>query len=198
MDTIFTLGEYDDTDNKINLDDLYEIKQQHDLNTVSTYNKVISRIHKRIKNVSRLTPTEQFTWYIIPETIIGIPKFDHGACTAYIIDKLKENGFCVKYTHPNLLFISWKHWIPSYVRNEIKKKTGINVDGNGNKIIKNNIINNDEDDDPDKIMFQIKKNPTNFNNNNKNKDFKSLDAYKPSGNILYNKDLFNKIENKSQ
>ena len=38
-------------------------------------------------------------------------------------NKLKENGFNIRYTHPNLLFISWKHWIPQYVRTEIKKKT---------------------------------------------------------------------------
>ena len=57
--------------------------------------------------------------------MIGIPKFDHGACVAYIISKLRENGFNVRYTHPNLLFISWNHWLPSYVRNELKKKPGL-------------------------------------------------------------------------
>ena len=27
----------------------------------------------------------------------------------------------------NLLFLSWKHWIPSYVRGEVKKKTGVSI-----------------------------------------------------------------------
>ena len=64
--------------------------------------------------------------------MIGIPKYDQGACIAYILDKLKTNGFVCRYLHPNVLFISWKHWIPSYVRSELKKKTGKNVDGFGN------------------------------------------------------------------
>ena len=52
--------------------------------------------------------------------MIGIPKFDHGSCVAYIINKLRENGFNVRYTHPNLLFISWNHILPSYMRKKIK------------------------------------------------------------------------------
>ena len=40
----------------------------------------------------------------------------------YLIDKLQENKFNVKYIHPNTLFISWIHWVPQYVRTEIKNK----------------------------------------------------------------------------
>ena len=56
MDTIFTLGDNDDEQTKLNLDDLYERKQQYDLNTLSTYNKILNRIRmycsllKRQKN----------------------------------------------------------------------------------------------------------------------------------------------------
>ena len=72
-----------------------------------------------------------FCCFVIPEFLLGTPRYDSGACIAYIIDKLKENGFSIKYTHPNLLFISWAHYIP-YVRSDYKKKTGITVDGFGN------------------------------------------------------------------
>ena len=125
--------------------------------------------------------------------IIGVPKYDHGACTAFIISKLNENGFTTHYTHPNLLFISWKHWIPSYVRNEIKKKTGMIVDGYGNKIIKNN-TNNATVDDPNVLMFQNKDNVI----VSKTQDFKPLDSYKPSGGLIYNQDLLKRIESKSK
>ena len=54
--------------------------------------------------------------------MIGIPKYNNADCIAYLINKLKKNGFIVKYTHPNMLFISWKNWIPDYVRQEIKKQ----------------------------------------------------------------------------
>ena len=90
--------------------------------------------------------------------MIGIPMFDHGACTAYLIDKLRDNGFVIRYTHPNLLFISWKHWVPAYVRNEIKKKTGLVVDGHGNKVDENA-----EKEDPNKAHpFANIRNPISF------------------------------------
>ena len=53
MDTIFNLGDDHDEQIKLNLDDLYERKQQHDLKTVATYNKILNRIHNKTKTVSR-------------------------------------------------------------------------------------------------------------------------------------------------
>lgn len=191
METIFTLGDETDDELKVNLDDLYEKKKQHDLNTLSIYNKILARIHNKIHLTSRQHTTNQFCWYLIPEMMIGVPRYDHGACIAFCIDKLRDNGFMIRYTHPNLLLISWKHWIPSYVRSEVKKKTGVNIDGYGNKIIKNN---NKSDDPTD---------PSNLYTNNNipvepKKQFKDINSYKPTGNLIYNKDLLKRIEDKSK
>jgi hypothetical protein len=195
MDTIFTLNDNEEFSDKLNLDELYERKKQQDLNTLNIYNKILSRIHNKIKVVSKQSISEQFCWYVIPEVMIGIPKYDNGACIAYIIDKLKSNGFIVKYTHPNLLFISWKHWIPGYVRNEIKKKTGIIVDGYGNKLDENNEIQ--EELNPDSLMIQKPGIKTDLSKK-QNKDFKDINAYKPIGSLVYNKDLIKKLEDKLQ
>ena len=138
MDTIFTLGDNNDN-TKINIDELYEKKQQHDMSTLNVFNKILNRIYSKIRHVSKLHKENQFCWYVVPEIIIGVPRYDNTECIAYIIDKLKVNGFNIKYIHPNLVFISWKHWIPSYVRNEIKK-TGQNIDAFGNKIEKKILI----------------------------------------------------------
>lgn len=202
MDTIFTLGDLPDGKIKVNLDDLYERKQKTDLNTLAVYNSILNRIHTKIKNSSRQNCVEQFCWYVVPEMMIGVPRYDHGACIAYIINELRDNGFLTRYTHPNLLLISWKHWIPSYVRNEIKKKTGVVVDGYGNKLQNGAGGKNKSamDDNPNNILFQL-------NNNDdydipasaaKTKEFKSIDTYKPSGNLIYNQDLLKKIEDKSR
>ena len=196
MDTIFTLNDSEDTNTNLNLDELYEKKQQHDLNTISTYNRILQRIHTRVKVVSRQNISNQFCWYVIPEVIIGIPKYDHGACTAYIIDKLRDNGFMIRYTHPNLLYISWKHWVPSYVRHEIKKKTGVVVDGYGNKVDKSH-KEKEINDNPNNLLIHSK------NNNIKihaaqNDKFKDINTYTPSGNLIYNQDLFKTIEDRSK
>ena len=193
MSNVFNLGELDDFNEKINLDDLYEKKREYDLSKLNIFNKLLGRIHNKIKITSRQKHDEQFCWFHVPEVMIGVPKYDQGACIAYITDKLTVNGFVVKYIHPNLLFISWIHWVPSYVRSEIKKKLGVNIDGYGN------ILNNQEKDE------QINKNPDSLVlNNNKNipisndrkKEYKSIKDYTPSGNLVYNKDLLTKIEDK--
>jgi len=198
MDTIFTLGDASSESTKINLDELYERKQQQDLNTMTLYNRILARIHARIKTVSRQQTKEQFCWYIMPETIIGVPKYDYGACTAYVIDQLRENGFIVKYTHPNLLLISWANWCPSYVRNEIKKKTGIVIDGKGSRVDKNKNNDGDRidiDENPNELMFHRKS--VNGETIKPAKEYKSIDTYKPSG-LIYNENLLRKIEDKTR
>ena len=192
----------EDSSLKLNIDELYTKKQQQDLNIVTNYNKILGRIHNKIKHVSKNIVNENCCWYVMPEVIIGIPMYDYRDCTAYVIEKLRENKFVVRYTHPNLLFISWKHWVPSYVRSEIKKKTGTLIDEFGN------IINNNEDDngiennnenkyksethnDTNELLFstnkQIKTTPTTSSN------YKDTKSYKPSGNLVYNNSLLEKL-----
>ena len=64
--------------------------------------------------------------------MIGVPKYDQGQCIGYVVEKLRENGFNLRYFHPNTILISWGHWIPSCIRDEIKKKMNKNIDGYGN------------------------------------------------------------------
>ena len=75
----------------------------------------LNLLQRQINNI-------QYCWFLVPEMILGVPRYDNGACIAYLIDKLRDNNFMIRYTHPNLLFISWQHWVPSYVRDEIRKK----------------------------------------------------------------------------
>ena len=131
MDSVFSLGIGDASRDRVNLDDLYENNRARAMNTLHMFNRVLKRVHTRIKHISRSRTDEQHCWYIMPEMIIGYPGYDCKECTAYVINALRENGFVVKYTHPNLLFISWKSWTPSYVREEIRKKTGISLSAQG-------------------------------------------------------------------
>lgn len=195
MANIFTLENTVDFTEKLNIDSLYEKKQQMDLNKLALFNKILNRIHVKIKTTSRQKIDEQFCWFVVPEIIIGVPKYDQGNLIAYLVDKLKTNGFIVQYYHPNTLFICWRHWVPSYVRNEIKSKTGIVLNEYGKKI--NNDNNNEENEDIKYIT-----NSTNndiYKSNNKTKEEKKytpINSYKPSGKLIYNDDLFNDLEDK--
>ena len=187
----------DDNDSsiKINMDELYIKKQQQDLNILNNYNKILTRIHNKIKYISKQLINDQCCWYVMPEMMIGIPKYDYRDCTAYVIEKLRENGFIVRYTHPNLLFISWKHWVPTYVRNEIKKKTGKIIDEYGNIVENNSNSNNIQDqynnaNSYDNIIINKSENTSNA----KNKDYKDIKTYKPSGSLIYNNNLLKKLD----
>ena len=187
MSSIFTLENISDFTEKINIDDLFEKKQKHDLNKLDLYNKILNRIHVRIKLTSRQKLDEPFCWFVVPEVIIGVPKYDQAGCIAYLMNTLQENGFKMRYFHPNTLFISWDHWVPSYVRTEIKKKTGIVVNEYGEKIEEETLR---EDEDP--ILEQ--QGPIQQIKNSKK--YTPINSYKPSGKLVYSEDLLNKIENK--
>ena len=201
MANIFTLENIDDFSEKLNIDDLYEKKRQQDLNKLALFNKILNRIHVKIKTVSRQKVDEQFCWFLVPETIIGVPKYDQGACIAFLIDKLKINGFITRYIHPNVLFISWMHFVPSYVRTELKKKTGIMIDEYGKKIEENEVDGNI------KMVTNIPVDPNEYMLNNRNpdstqktkdskKEYTPINSYKPSGNLVYNDELLNRIKDK--
>lgn len=193
MSNIFTLENIDDFSEKINIDELYEKKRQHDVGKLELFNKILNRIHVRIKTTSRQKLDEHFCWFVVPEVIIGVPKYDQGACIAYIVDKLKTNGFHVKYIHPNTLLISWLHWVPSYVRNELKNKTGIIVNEYGEKL-------NDIDNDDSLSPLQNQGTAENAHPTTKTqlpgKNYTPITSYKPLGNLVYANDLMNKLENK--
>jgi hypothetical protein len=199
MANIFTLENVEDFSEKVNIDDLYEKKRKQDLNKLELFNKILNRIHVKIKTISRQKVDEQACWFLVPETIIGVPRYDQGACIAYLINKLQTNGFNVRYIHPNMLFISWNHWVPSYVRTEIKKKTGINLNEYGQKI---------EDDADVKTISNEPSNPNDYMLNGgreqnidqtskqPKKEYTPIKSYKPSGNLIYDDELLNKIEDK--
>jgi len=184
MANIFTLENIDNFSEKINIDELYDYKKNTDLNQLALFQKILNRVHVRIKTTSKQKKNEQFCWYIIPEIIIGVPKYDQAACIAFIMDKLQENGFNIKYFHPNTILISWTHWVPSYVRNEIKKKTGIIINEFGQKIDDNMLNIKDEiklNGDSNEFILNTKDNQS----NSKNKKFTPITAYKPVGNLVF-------------
>lgn len=199
MANIFTLENIDDFSEKLNIDDLYEKKRQQDLNKLALFNKILNRIHVKIKTISKQKTDEQFCWFLVPEIIIGVPKYDQGACIAYLIEKLKTNGFNVRYIHPNMLFISWMHWIPSYVRTELKKKTGIEVDEYGKRVEENaedlKTITNGPSN-PNDFLINAKSNDAAMQNTKQKKDYTPINTYKPSGNLIYDDEVLSKISDK--
>ena len=157
----------------INIDDLYEHKKKNDLNRLDIYNKLLIKIHSKIKIASRLRNSENFCSYIMPEVLIGYPNYNLSDCLVFIVDRLQKDGFLTRYIHPNLLFISWNHWIPGYVRDEYKKKTGISIDCYGEPINK----------EKNTVKFDIK-------------ESKIMNHIKLQNKFVYDDELFSSIKDK--
>lgn len=186
MCDLFSLDKFDNFSENINIDDLYEKKRQKDLKKLELFQKMLNRIHKQIKITSRQKNNTNSCWFMFPEIIIGYPIFDIGGCIAYVIDKLKSNQFVVKYYSPNTIFISWNHWIPTYIRTELKHKTGIIVNEFGNCI---------EDEKEDVAVLQDETSNNITNKSNKDKKYTPISTYKPSG-IIYKDEHLNKMKEK--
>ena len=194
MANIFTLENFSEFSEKINIDELYEKKRQLDVSKLELFKKILNRIHVRIKTTARHSIDEKFCWFVVPEVIIGVPKYDQAACIAYIMDTLQTNGFQIRYFHPNTIFISWNHWVPSYVRTEIKKKTGIVINEYGEK------IRDEKEKEEAENDLEINTTSNAYNNDiqqlKNSKKYTPINSYKPSGKLVYSEDLLNKIENK--
>jgi hypothetical protein len=178
---------------KINIDDLYEKEQRTDLKQLSIFNKLLNRVHKRIQTTSRSRTKDKYIWYQVPEYIFGEPVYDQGECIGYLVVKLEENGFHVRYIHPNTIFVSWEKWIPSYVRNEVKKKTGKVIDEKGNIVRDLRAEEAEaqvEESDPNAELL----NRTNANTAKNGKQYTPIDEYKPTGNLVYKADMFEKLD----
>lgn len=207
MTTIFNLTNDPEPADKINLDDLYERRKEDNLETVRTYNRILNKIHDRIKYIASQRNMDQIAWYVIPEVIIGVPKYNHSECVRYIMGKLIDNGFRANYIHPNLVCICWAHYVPNYVRSEIKKKTGIRVDQEGKRIVEEN-----EDDDDEYIMkslstsnnsnepnrsFRVNKPTVRFNlKKNKNNEPNETSDYRPTGKMVYNNTVIDSLQSR--
>ena len=186
----------DELRDKINLDDLYNrTRQTNDLRLL-VYKKILNRTHQKIKYSSRQKNTEHYCFFVVPEFLVGTPRYDSAACIAYIMDKLSKNGFIIKYTHPNLLFISWKHYIPKYQRTDFKKQHGYNIDGFGNYVEETKKLENKGTDPKDMNSLLLRKTNVPVRVNKKeDKNYTQVSQYKPTGNLIYNTALLKKIEN---
>lgn len=117
--------------------DLFERRQKRDYARLRAYNQLLNTIHQRIYTTSQMSGNTNFITYTIPPFIFGLPKLDLQDCVVYLVWQLRQSGYEVRFTYPNLLYISWRHFerdylmtqnpivqamIPPEVKKEQKKK----------------------------------------------------------------------------
>jgi len=100
---------------RLNPKDLFERRQKRDSARLRAYNQLLNAINQRIYTTSQMSGNANFITYTIPPFIFGLPKLDLQDCVVYLVYQLRHAGYEVKYTYPNLLYISWKHHEKDYL-----------------------------------------------------------------------------------
>lgn len=92
----------------LNPSSLYTEEARRDATRIRIYNSVLQHIYNKVKAVSRIPGNDKSLWYIVPEFIPGTPRFDMGDAILYLVWNLRNSEYVVNYTHPNLLYVSWR------------------------------------------------------------------------------------------
>jgi hypothetical protein len=94
---------------------LYDKRRTKDIYRLKTYNKILDQIYHRVRVTSKLPNSPCYILYSVPPFILGLPKIDMEDCIIYLLYQLRHAKYDVRFTHPNLLYISWLHHEKSYI-----------------------------------------------------------------------------------
>ena len=115
MNSIGVLGIMSDATPKLEPKHLFEKRASRDKARLRAYNQMLEQIHHRIFTTSQLPGNPNYLMYTVPPFILGLPSIDLEDCIVYIVFQLRNSGFEVRFTYPNLLYISWKAYEREYL-----------------------------------------------------------------------------------
>ena len=99
----------------LRVSELYKRRQAKDAARLRAYNQILDTVHHRIRVQGNLPNSPCSLLYAIPPFVLGLPKIDLEDCVVYLVFQLRQSGFEVRYSYPNLLAISWMHHERSYI-----------------------------------------------------------------------------------
>uniref|UniRef100_A0A6C0HG10 Uncharacterized protein n=1 Tax=viral metagenome TaxID=1070528 RepID=A0A6C0HG10_9ZZZZ len=94
--------------------DLFDKRRQRDAARLRSYNTILEQIYTRIRTISK-QGGDPWTIFTVPPFIVGLPKIDIEDCIVYLVYMLRQQSYEVRFTYPNLLYISWKHHERDYI-----------------------------------------------------------------------------------
>lgn len=93
---------------------LFEKREKRDKARLRAYNQLLEQVQHRIFTTSHLPGNPSYLVYTVPPFIFGLPYIDLQDCIVYIVFNLRQNGFEVRFTYPNMLYISWMSYEKEY------------------------------------------------------------------------------------
>jgi hypothetical protein len=103
--------------------ELIEETETQDQQHSAAYEKILSKIYFKVKMANKKKKYQIL--FQVPNMILGCSIYNIKACIAFVMLKLRQGGFNVKYVYPNILIIDWANIHTKTGKNVIKKKTNI-------------------------------------------------------------------------
>ena len=91
----------------LNINNLHNEIEKRENRKNKTYQTILEKVQYRIITTNKKS-NDCYCFYVVPTFIFGVPLYDMTKCIIFVMEDLIGRGFKVNYTHPNLLFISWK------------------------------------------------------------------------------------------
>ena len=162
----------------LNIDELHDKEREKTSRKFEVYQKILEKCHNKIRTTAQNASNNGYCFYQVPKYTFGVPLYDTKSCIMFLVTALTKNGFDVRYTHPNLLFISWF--------NKTSRSTLMIEDSHSQ--------NNSYSERPQ----QTNSFSSNTDSNTSNNDVVSsvLDNFKPENKILFNTKKINTVDEK--
>ena len=89
----------------VKAEDLIKQQKEREDRKYVTFDKIYTHVEKKICLASN--GNYYYTWFQVPEILIGLPSYSHTECQKYVIKKLKKDGFETEFFEPNIILIKW-------------------------------------------------------------------------------------------
>jgi len=88
-----------------NVSDIRKFIHEREKGRLKVYEEILEKCFHRIQ--TSVIRDEPFSVFVVPDFVVGKPKYNFAHCIQYVIFRLKQNGFELKYYYPNALQIFW-------------------------------------------------------------------------------------------
>ena len=117
---------------ELNATDLFEKNKKLNEKIFNTFKEILKKCNTLIKYVNQKKQSDII--FDVPNMLLGYPSYDYDECLCYLILKLRNNNFFVKYIYPSQLYISWHDQVQleklkkekKFIYNESQKSIPIN------------------------------------------------------------------------
>jgi len=92
----------------LNIKQLQKDVEDRQRKVIGNYDAILQQCYNKIMATNQKI-NDCYCFFSCPTFVFGVPLYNVNSCITYIMEKLILKGFEVKYTHPNLIYISWKN-----------------------------------------------------------------------------------------